>query len=145
MSHRLIRDIVTTAAALLAAIGAAGCGSGGKGTYRVQGQIQLAAGDNRLLAGHSLEAALESDPHVRTYGVIDADGHFVLESLLDGVIRQGALPGRYRARLALSDDDPELRRQALESIPKRFLQFETSGLTLEVPAAAPITLAVPKS
>jgi len=145
MSRPTLRLLTSIGALFLAMSGSVGCGSSGPTTYPAQGQVQLATGDSRVLAGHALEAALETDSQVRAYAEIGEDGRFALESLLQGTIRQGALPGRYRVRLILSEDDPERRRQAADFIPARFLQFDTSEFTIEVPAANSIILALPTS
>jgi hypothetical protein len=78
---------------------------------------------------------------VRASGEIKPDGNFELESLLDGKIRNGALEGKYLARIVLSDD-PESRRTAAATINPKFLKFDSSGLTFEVPAKEPVQLQV---
>ena len=119
----------------------AGCGGPAEPTtYPVSGQVQLASGDVKVLAGHNVEAALETDSAVRAYGLIKDDGSFELETLRAGVLKSGAAEGRYRVRVALSDDDPEARRQAAQALHPRFLTFDSSGLSFDVPTAAPVVL-----
>lgn len=120
--------------------GLAGCGANGPAMYSVVGQIRLTDGDARLLAGHSVEAALESDPLVRAYGEIQEDGSFALETFRAGAVRKGTVQGKFRARIVLSDDNPERRRLAAEAIHSRFRDFDGSGLTFESPAAERVTL-----
>ncbi len=117
-----------------------GCGDGGPKTYRVSGRIELPGTDPSVLAGHNVEAALSTDPNVRTFGVIGSDGRFVLETLQNGEMRRGAVAGTYNARLVLSDDDPASRRRVAQAVAGRYLKFETSGLTFQVPASSDITL-----
>jgi hypothetical protein len=121
---------------------ATGCGSSGPVTHPVKGQVQLAGGDAALLAGHSLEIALESDPTVRAYGEIQDDGTFSLETLHAGEIKRGAFEGKYVARVVLEDDDPDRARQITAAIDPRVLDFKTSGLSLHVPAADTVTLPI---
>ena len=131
------------ATALLASL--TGCGKSGPPTHRLQGTVQLAEGNVGDLAGHTLEAVLESDSTVRAYGAIGEDGHFELESLLGGQIRPGALAGKYAVRVVLGDDDPESRRRAAEALNKRFFSVETSGLSISVPNSGDVTLSLSRS
>src|SRR5690606_32682465 len=87
---------LTLATALLASL--TGCSKSGPPTHRLQGTVQFAEGNVSDLAGHTLEAVLESDSTVRAYGAIGDDGRFELESLLGGQIRPGALAGKYAVR-----------------------------------------------
>ncbi len=134
-----------TAVVMLSSLGLSGCGGpAGPKTSPVKGQVQLAGGDIKDLAGHSLEAALETDSSVRAYGQIQEDGSFALETLRAGVLLSGAAEGAYRVRVVLSDDDAEARRRAAEALHPRFLQFDSSGLSIRVPSNAPVTLTLSK-
>jgi hypothetical protein len=121
---------------------AIGCGSSNPLTHPVQGRVQVSGGDAALLAGHSVEVALETDPTVRAYGEIREDGSFSLESLQAGEIQAGALEGTYLARIVLSDDDPERSRRVAATIDARALDFKTSGLSIQVPAAGTVALSI---
>jgi hypothetical protein len=131
------------ATALLASL--TGCGASGPPVHRVQGTVQLTDGNVSDLAGHTLEAVLENDSTIRAYGAIGEDGRFQLESLLGGQIRPGAMAGKYVVRLVLGDDDPELRKRAAQAVNKRFLNTETSGLSISVPASGDVTLSLSRS
>jgi len=131
------------ATALLASL--PGCGKSGPPTHRLQGTVQLAEGNVSDLAGHTLEAVLESDSTVRAYGAIGEDGRFELESLLGGQIRSGALAGKYAVRVVLGDDDPESRSRAAQAVNQRFLNVETSGLSISVPNSGDVTLSLSRS
>jgi hypothetical protein len=124
--------------AALALLAVAGCGQSGPKTHAVVGSVSLAGGDSTQLAGHYVEAALRTDPTVRTSGVIGPDGRFKLETLSDGKIRKGAPEGTYAVRLVLSDDDGTKRPK----VAPKFLRFETSGLSLQVPARDDVKLEV---
>lgn len=129
---------------LVAAIGIVvftGCGTGIK-THPVAGKIEISSGDIKPLAGHTIEVALDSDPKVRAAGQIQADGTFELETLQGGTVLKGALPGSYKARLVLADDDLKERILAAKAIPPRYLQFEKSGLSLQVPAPDAVSLKI---
>ena len=121
---------------------ATGCGSSGPATHPVRGQIQLGSGDAALLAGHSVEVALETDPTIRAYGEIREDGSFALETLQAGELQTGALEGKYLARIVLSDDDPVQSRRVAAAIDTRALDFKTSGLSIQVPATGAVTLPI---
>lgn len=129
---------------LAAFLGTAGCGGSGPEYHAVSGTIQLADGDIAVLAGHGVEAMLDSDNQVRAHGTIAADGQFSLETLHEGNVRPGAVAGTYKARIVLSDDDGEARRRAAQALPKKTFQFDTAGLAFEVPAASPIQLRISK-
>jgi hypothetical protein len=128
--------------ALAAAIGVLGCGPGGPRTYPVRGKVELVSGNATALAGSTIEAALESDTTVRASGTIQEDGRFTLETLHAGVILKGAQEGKYQARIILADDDPATRRRAAKALARRFLQFNTSGLSFEAPASGEVVLRV---
>ncbi|MFO0799453.1 MAG: hypothetical protein U0804_18445 [Gemmataceae bacterium] len=122
------------------AIALAGCSSP-DGLQPVTGTVTVPGGP-AVLAGSTVEVALESDPTVRASGTIEPDGRFTLDSLKDGSVRRGAPEGTYKARIILGDDDPALQQKAAKAVPARYGRFETSGLTVRVPAAQPVTLAV---
>jgi hypothetical protein len=125
-----------------ALLGLAGCGPGGPKTYPVTGKVVLAGGDVAQLAGSHVEASLAGDPDVRASGEIRPDGGFALVSLHAGAVRKGAREGAYQVRLLLADDDPATRRRAAKAVAARFLRFDTSGLSLQVPASGDVTLQV---
>ncbi|MCI0358533.1 MAG: hypothetical protein L0211_08625 [Planctomycetaceae bacterium] len=128
---------------LLFASTASGCfGPSGPVTYPVEGQVELSGGKVQNLSGHTIEAALVTDANVRAYGQIASDGSFALETLQGGDIRSGAVEGKYQARIVLSDDDDSSRAKAAEALNHRFLQFETSGLTFDVPASDDVVLSL---
>ena len=142
LSQNLV-DSLVAATLVLGLAGAYGCsGKVLPETVAVQGKLSHATGNVSDLAGHSLEIKLDSDPLVRAYGEIKPDGAFELETLQGGSTLSGAVPGKYQARIILSDDDADSRRRAKQAVHERFLEFETSGLTLQVPAAQPLVLAV---
>lgn len=118
-----------------------GCGSN-SGIHRVQGQVQVAGGDASPLVGHLVEIAKADEQQVRASGEIKADGKFQLESLQAGQITPGTVPGKYLVRIVLADDDPQARQVAAAAINPRYLKFESSGLTVEVPASSAVQLQV---
>ncbi len=124
----------------LATVVLVGCSSS-DGLRPVTGTV-TGPGDVAVLAGSAVEIALESDPTVRASGTIEPDGRFTLDSLKDGQVRRGAPTGTYKARIILGDDDPALQKKAAKAVPTKFLKFETSGLTVRVPADSAVTLAV---
>ena len=124
----------------LSVLGTVGCGPVGPKTFPVKGQVQLPGGDIKVLAGHSLQIVQEGDPQVQAYAEIKPDGSFALESYDKGVVSAGALEGKYKARIVLSDDNLEARDRAAQVVPSTYLQFDTSDLKLEVPAKGDVTL-----
>jgi hypothetical protein len=124
------------------AVACTGCGQSGPKTYPVAGKVVLAGGDTSKLAGHHVEAALEGDPAVRAAGVIGPDGRFTLETLQAGAIQKGAREGKYQVRILPADEDDDGRKLRKPPVAARHLKFETSGLSLQVPANGSVTLAV---
>lgn len=111
-----------------------GCGSASE-AHPVTGQLQGAPAE---LAGHLIEVSRDSDPNTRGFGTLDAQGTFRLERLTDGRLERGVPAGSYRARLVLNDEgDGKTKRPP---VPRRYLEFQTSGWTLQVPAAQTVTL-----
>jgi hypothetical protein len=144
MSPAKQRFIDAFAVAITAALFffSAGCTRPGAKTYPVKGQLEVTGGDLKALAGHTVEVALVSDPQVRAAGQIQDDGSFTLETLQQGAILNGAAEGTYKARIVLADDDIAARNLAAKSLHPRYLQFDKSGLSLEVPAAQVVSLKV---
>lgn len=120
----------------------AGCGGSSVKTHPVAGKIEIPSGDIKPLAGHTVEVALDSNPAVRAAGQIQDDGSFQLETLQGGSILKGAVEGTYKARIVLADDDIGQRNLAAKAIPSRYLQFEKSGLSLQVPATENVSLKI---
>ncbi len=117
-----------------------GCAPGGPPVHTVRGKVVLPGGDVGLLAGHHVEAALVDDPAVTASGVIGPDGTFTLETLHAGRILRGAREGAYRVRIYPADEDEAGRRRPPPPVAARYLDFESSGLTLAVPPAGEVVL-----
>jgi len=140
----MLRQRHNTAAllALAGLIGVLGCGRSGPKTYPVNGKVELSGADVSALAGSHVEGALESDMNVRTSGVIQADGSFTLETPHEGRMRKGAREGTYKARIIPTEEDSKSHRRAAQAVARRFLQFETSGLSFQVPTSGDVVLQV---
>lgn len=129
-------------AAAIVVVALPGCGGSGVKTHPVAGKIEVPSGDIKPLAGHTVEVVLDSNPAVRAAGQIQEDGSFELETLQGGSVLKGAVEGTYKARIVLADDDFGQRVAAAKAIPPRYLQFEKSGLSLQVPAAENVSLKI---
>jgi len=121
---------------LLSVVGASGCGGGGPATHPVSGRVQL-TGDATALAGSHVELVRADDPSVRAAGVIDDGGRFSVETLDNGRRQSGAREGSYRARLILSDEGDGRPKP---KVPKKYLDANTSGWTVQVPPPGEVTL-----
>ncbi len=130
----------TALAAGLALFGLTGCADDLPKTYPVSGKLVLANGDVKRLAGHHVEASLESEPTVRASGIIGPDGGFTLETLHAGVILKGAREGKYQVRIVKADEDDEGRKLKKPPIAARYFQFQGSPLSFEVPTAGDVSL-----
>jgi hypothetical protein len=99
-------------AGVAAAVGA-GCGggSGGPAMHPVSGRVEHPGGDVSALAGCIIDARHETEQGVHASGEIQSDGRFTLETLHAGVIRKGAMEGRYKVRIVPPDDDKDARKK----------------------------------
>jgi hypothetical protein len=114
-----------------------GCGNGL--THPVQGKVVLAEGNIEDFRDAYVEFELEGDSTVRGSGPIGADGRFRLERIHNGEVEPGLPAGKYRGRLLLADDGTAAKKsRAL--VPRRYLDFKTSGLTLTVPPHEEVVL-----
>jgi hypothetical protein len=106
----------------------AGCGSKEAAVYPVKGKVQWKGGGpatELVDYGISLEPPGRKDSGM---GTIMADGSFTISTFAEN---DGAVPGKHR--VAISPPAPELDKPAPKSkINKRYSDFETSGLQLEV-------------
>ncbi|XZE46891.1 hypothetical protein SH467x_002188 [Pirellulaceae bacterium SH467] len=84
-------------------------------------------------SGDTLEIRSKDRPAEVAYGEIKSDGTFRIESLRDGAIVQGTSAGEYEARIVVSDDDSQHKAAAHKAIPKKYLQFASSGLKVAAP------------
>lgn len=122
----------------------AGC-SGPK-VHAVRGQVIVENGEIQPLVNGHVELVSEADDEVRASGKIDADGRFRVQSQIDGKLLNGAPPGSYRARVILPQggddtDEPRAKRSG-PRVHARYLNFKTSGFTVDVPAKEDVTLTV---
>lgn len=124
----------------LALFALTGCGDNSPKTYPVSGKVALAGGDAQKLAGHHVEAVLDSDPAVRASGIIGPDGAFALETLHAGTILKGAREGTYRVRIVPAEEDDNGKKLKKPPVAAKHLKFETSGLSFQVPTNGDVTL-----
>lgn len=123
-------------AVMLSVVGASGCRDASPPTHPVAGRVQL-SGEAAQLAGHHVELVHTDDPTVRAAGIIDDGGRFSVETLDHGQRKGGAREGTYRARLILTDEGDGRPKP---KVPKKYLDANTSGWTVQVPAAGDVTL-----
>jgi hypothetical protein len=131
-------------AAALALLGLAGCGPR---VYPVTGKVVVTDGDVKPLAGNHVELELEGNPSVRANGPIQDDGSFALGMFYGGRVLNGVIPGKYRARILLiqEDDDGAKKEARRPPVHWRFLEFQTSNLPVTVPADAEVVLKVTRT
>lgn len=124
-------------AVLLSMVGVSGCGGSGPTTHPVAGRVELSGGNAAQLAGHHVEIVRADDPTVRAAGVIDESGRFAVQTLDGGHVQSGAREGTYRARLILTDEGDARPKP---KVPKKYLDVNTSGWTVQVPPTGDVTL-----
>ena len=127
-------------AATIGLLALAGCADNAPKVYPVSGKVTLTGGDAQKLVGHHVEAVLEGDPTVRASGLIGPDGAFTLETLCAGQILKGAQEGKYQVRILAADEDDNGKKLKKPPVAKKHFAFESSGLTLQVPANGDVAL-----
>jgi hypothetical protein len=112
-----------------------GCPSGSAiKTHPVEGTVALAEGDIGLLKGSHVDLRHVTDDTLRPSGKINEGGSFSLETLYQGQILPGAPEGKYKVRIGLADEsDDGIPKRPPNLLHRRYLDFETSGLSIEVP------------
>ena len=129
-------------ASLLAFLLAVTAGCSPQGLQSLDGKV-LYQGGEFVFAGDTLELRSSADASLHAFGEIKPDGTFKVDTLENGKVVTGAKPGKYEARIVISDDDYEHKKLAVKSINKKFLSFESSGLSVTVPSSA-VTLTISK-
>jgi len=122
---------------VLSVVGVSGCGGSGPTTHPVAGRVEVSGGNAAQLAGHHVEIVRTDDSTVRAAGVIDESGRFTVETLDAGQRRSGAREGTYHARLILADEGDGRPKP---KVPKKYLDANTSGWTVQVPPTGDVTL-----
>jgi len=127
-------------AAVFCLLVVAGCSGQKIKTVPVSGKVEIKDGDVALLTGSYLELKHDSEEALRPGGNIDASGKFIVKTVHEGKVLQGAPEGKYKARIVLGDpsDDGVPKRKG-NPIHNRYLAFETSGLSYTIP---PVELTV---
>ncbi len=122
-----------TAIAVLGIFTASVTGCGGKAESPIEGVVVIESASDFQFSGDTLEVRSVERPAEVAYGEIKSDGTFRIESLRDGAIVEGTSAGEYEARIVVSDDDSKHKSAALKAIPKKYLQFASSGLKVTAP------------
>lgn len=115
-----------------------GCGPSLK-THPVQGRVVLTEGNVEDLQESHVEFALESDATVRGSGLISSGGLFRVEMIHKGEVLKGLPPGKYSARLILSDEGPAAKK-GKAAVPRRYLDFKTAEISIAVPTAEDVVI-----
>jgi len=128
-----LRALLLTSVAILGI----GCGKAGIKTHPVGGKVEVKDGNVAMLAGSTVQLVQDADETIRPYGNIDASGNFTVKTTYKGEVLQGAPEGKYKARIMLGDESDEgvpSRKGKGNVIHPRFLEFNTSGLSITVPS-----------
>jgi hypothetical protein len=127
-----LRSKVITALTLFWLVG---CGGPSIKTHPVSGKVEIKDGDAAVLTGSTIELKHQSDESLRPYGNFDSAGNFTVKTVHQGEVLEGAPEGQYSARIVLADESDEgVPKRKGEVIHRRFLNFETSGLSVTVPS-----------
>ena len=125
-----------------AALALPGCDPDLPKTHPVTGKVALAGGDVSHLAGHCVEVVLEGNPNVRASGVIGPDGGFALETLHAEHVLKGVQEGKFQARILRNEEDDDGKKLKKPPVAPKFLKFDSTPLSIDVPPAGEVTLNV---
>src|SRR5262245_881819 len=116
---------------------AAGCGrSDFPRTYPLRGKVVFK--DGRSLTGAYVEFESTDEAKWRGAANIEENGEFVgAVTSKDGKEVDGLVEAEYRVRIEPGRGDSEDRPAV--SVPKRYRDFETSGLKVVIPHSGPVT------
>lgn len=128
-------------------IGMSSCTESTLKTYPVQGYVVHTDGDVHQLIHSHVELMKDNDPSVHAHGEIGLDGRFTIHFVYEGELMTGAPEGRYLVRLILAEENPEGCEDTsnkLKRVPihNRFLEFNSSGLSVVVPDSQDLFIAV---
>jgi hypothetical protein len=119
-----------------------GCSSrpepSGPKTYPVNGKVAFTKGGSvKTLFDRQALIAFESvdQPGVRAIGEIQEDGSFTVSTVKAGVAKPGAVEGTHKVRLDLDET-------AARFVAPKFLSFQSSGITVKVPADKEVAIEV---
>jgi uncharacterized protein YodC (DUF2158 family) len=144
---RLMDAKFVTLTGVLAATGLlAGCGKPGLETFPVSGKVVLKSGGPAPIAGNVIEFQSETDPTIRSYGMVEQDGSFTLTTLHAGKPLTGAVAGVHKGRYPMEidgdfDDDGNPRKGKRRLNPK-YARFEKSGWVIQVPVSGEVILTI---
>jgi len=117
-----------------------GCLGGQPALLQVKGRVDAADVQPGSLVGHIVEIERVDDADVRGFGTIDGEGRFAFQSLHQGRVRDGVLPGVYRGRLVLVADDQPTLDAAHKQIPAKYQAFASSGIEFQVPLTGDLVI-----
>jgi hypothetical protein len=120
---------------LVVAVALVGCGGGSPvKTHPVVGKVEITDGDAAILTNSAVELQHEADEDLRPFGNIDATGKFVVKTLYQGTLLEGAPDGKYKVRINLSNPGDEgVPKRKGDPVHKRVYDFTASKLPSTVP------------
>jgi hypothetical protein len=112
-----------------------GCTSGDPKTYPLKGKVVFKGG-LPVTGGSIAFESTSGDPPWRAGGQIEPDGTFTSVSTLgpDGKELKGLVGGTHRVRIDLGRGGDRGEDASKVSVPARYLSFEKSNLTVQIPA-----------
>ena len=108
-------------------------GCSGRSQPMLHGKVIHRELPNLKFLEDSIELQSVSDPTLFAFGQLNDRGEFVVESLSKGKIVRGAPAGKYRVRFIIAEDDIDHKRTLGSMIDEKFLSFDSSGWSVEVP------------
>ncbi len=126
---------------ILVPLALAGCGPrapAGPQTVPVNGRVEVTKGSTiKDLANRSFGVEFQSveKPEIKAFGAILEDGSFTLTTQVDSTGKPGAVPGAHRVRLNADESNARF-------VNPKFLEFETSGITVKVPSESEVVIKV---
>jgi hypothetical protein len=128
------------AATVVSFIGCGGEKVEGPPTVPLSGKIEFTKGGKvEDLADRSVIVEFQSveQPEVKAFGAILEDGSFRMTTQVNEKGKPGVVAGKHRVRLNADDNGARL-------VSPKFLEYETSGLTVTVPPEGDVVIQVSK-
>lgn len=115
---------------LLCGVVGMGC-SGEEPTYQVRGRVVFADDQQPLPGGVTIVLESTRPPHDRSSADVQPDGTFVMSSRRQG---DGSIEGEHRVRFTapVSQGAPDATENVSRIIDRRYAEFATSELTVEI-------------
>lgn len=129
-------SLATIAGLLLCSL--AGCGPHEPKTYPVTGKVVFQGADIKELQSWTVQFRSVADPNAQSVAEIKADGRFEAMTVVNNMGKKGVLEGEYKVCVI------DVLNPDANAINRKFMGFDTSGITVTVPLEKELIIEVSK-